>query len=935
MTIFINSMIIGYQGIPGSYSEEVITKHLGSNYETDPMSDFENVFQKVSDNKIDYAMIPIENSLGGSLHINYDLLLKYDLKIIAEYNLPINHCLLIHPESNFEDIKYITSHPQALVQCTEFIEKNNLQSQDFFDTAGSAKFINDNHKKNIAAIASKRAAEIYGLKIVAENIQNKSINYTRFLLLSKGDKTIVNNYVATKTSIAFSLDNSPGALANALSLFSDNKIDLTKIESRPNRLVNNKNLPFQYLFYLDFIGNENLANCKEVLNTLKNSSTYFNILGSYPSISESKEAKKKLKIGIIGFGRFGRFLGKELSKQHWIWAYSRSDYSDISEEYGTCFVKSLEDFCSLNLDVVIIATSISSFEDVIKQFSSKFFDNKLVIDVLSVKNYPKNILLSLDSNCDLLCTHPMFGPDSAKDSWKDLPFVYEKVRISNLDRCNVMIDFFANKECKILEMSSDEHDKLAANSQFITHLTGRILNELHIETTPINTLGFNYLLEIMDNTCNDSLDLFQGLYQNNPKSIEILDQFEKAIKTVKQRLIENQNFKNNNFKLISESGTSELQRRINALKSSGQIIYDYSIGEPDFKVYPNISDTISNTLSKSKIGYTNTEGLFDLRFEIAKYLHNSKGLSYEPSEILCSNGSKQAIYQTLLYLCDSNSQVIIPTPYWTSYPKMVELVGAKPVFLKTSIENSYDINVNQLAKLVNSNTRALILCNPSNPTGIIYNLATLEQIADLVLEHKFYVISDEVYEMIDYYKGHISFAKLSKMKEYTFTINGFSKGFAMTGYRLGYVAGPREHIKNMTSIQSQITSCSSLLSQRCGIDALNHYTHYQKCVEELKSIAEYIYNGLLKIPNIKVCMPMGAIYIFIDVSFYLEKFNLTDIQFCTKLLERESVAIAPGSIFGDSNSIRVCYGVDKKKANKLIESLNNFLNYQNHIDLVF
>lgn len=930
-------MIIGYQGIPGSYSEEVIIKYLGSNYETDPMSDFENVFQKVNTNNVDYAMIPIENSLGGSLHINYDLLLKYDLKIIAEYNLPINHCLLVHPDSSFNEIEYITSHPQALVQCTEFIENNNFKSQDFFDTAGSARFIRDNCKKNIAAIASKRSAEIYNLKILAENIQNKSINYTRFLLLSKGDKTIVNNYIANKTSIAFSLDNSPGALANALSLFSDNKIDLTKIESRPNRLVNNKNLPFQYLFYLDFIGNENIPNCNQVLNKLKKNSIYFNILGSYPCISESKDGDKKLKIGIIGFGRFGRFLAKELSKQHWIWAYSRSDYSDISEEYGTCFVKSKDDFISLNLDVIIISTSISSFESIMESFPSSFFNNKLVVDVLSVKTFPKKILLKLNSNCDLLCTHPMFGPDSAKNSWKDLPFVYEKVRISNIDRCNIILDFFKNKECKVLELNVDEHDKLAANSQFITHLTGRILNELNIESTPINTKGFDHLLEIMDNTCNDSLDLFQGLYQNNSKSIEILDKFENAIKTIKDKLTggDNLNLKQNNFKIIKESGTSELQRKINKLKSTGQKIYDYSIGEPDFDVYPNIVNTINNTLSTTRIGYTNTEGLLDLRFEIAKYLHNSKGLSYEPNEILCSNGCKQAIYQTLLYLCDKNAEVIIPTPYWTSYPKMVELVGAKPVFLKTSMDSNYDININNLEKLINSNTKVLILCNPSNPTGVIYNLATLEQIAKIVLKYNIFVISDEVYEMIDYYKGHISFAKIDKMKDYTFTINGFSKGFGMTGYRLGYVAAPKEHIKNMISIQSQITSCSSLLSQKCGIDALNHFTHYQSCVEELRLIAEYIYNQLIKIPNLKVCMPMGAIYIFVDISYYLEKYNYNDYQFCTKLLESESVAVVPGSIFGDSNSIRICYGIDKRKANKLIDSLNNFLGNTNNLNLIF
>ena len=919
-------MIIGYQGIPGSYSEEVIIKYFGKKYETNPLSDFENVFLEVSNNKINYAMIPIENSLGGSLHINYDLLLKYNLKIIGEFNLPINHCLLCHPNSDIDKIEYITSHPQALIQCTEYIQNNNLKEQDFFDTAGAAKFIIDNEKKNIAAIASKRAAEIYGLKVLKENIQNKSINYTRFLLLSTGDNTIVNNFVSTKTSIAFSLDNNPGSLALALSIFSQKNINLTKIESRPNRLVNNKKLPYQYLFYLDFIGNYTQVNCKEALDKLQEITTYFNILGSYPSIIENKNTEKKIKIGIIGFGRFGQFLAKHLSKEHWIWAYSRTDYSDISENLGTTFVSNIDQFISLDLDCIIIATSISSFEAVINKFPIEFFNNKLIMDVLSVKSYPKEILLGLKSNCDILCTHPMFGPDSAKDSWKNLPFVFEKVRLNqHYDKAEKIINFFRNKECKIVEITSEEHDKMAANTQFITHLTGRILNEIKIESTPINTKGFNYLLDIMDNTCNDSLDLFQGLYKNNSQSIEILDKFENAIQSIKNNLLNNQPNINKKLKIISESGTSELQRKITCLKSSGRKIYDYSIGEPDFEPFSEIKTTINNTLNSSRIKYTNVEGMFDLRFEIAKYLHDCKGLNYETNEVLCCNGSKQAIYQSLLYLCDNTSEIIIPTPFWTSYPKMVELVGAKSVFLKTHMENNYEININELEQIITPNTRALILCNPSNPTGTIYSLKTLEKIAELVLKYKFYVISDEVYEMIDYYKSHVSFAKIEGMKEYTFTINGFSKGFSMTGYRLGFVAGPKEHIKNLISIQSQITSCSSFISQKCGIDALNHKSSYLPIINELKCIAEYLHNSLMNIPNLKLSMPMGAFYIFIDISYYLKKLNLTDLEFCKILLERENIAITPGSIFGDSNCVRICYGIDKKKAKRLIDSLNIFL----------
>lgn len=922
-------MKIGYQGISGCYSEEVIIKLIGDNYKTEALSDFESVFLKVSNGDIEYAIIPIENSLGGSLHINYDLLIKYDLKIIAEYNFPINHCLLCYPDNNLEDIKYVTSHPQALLQCTEYIENNKLIQQDFFDTAGAAKFIKDNCKKNIAAIASKRSAEIYGLKILDENIQNRSSNYTRFLLLSKGIKTIVNNYIPNKTSIAFSLNNDPGALATALSIFSNNNINLTKIESRPNNTNNkpnntNNTAPYQYLFYLDFIGNQHQSNCREALTKLKNESIFFDILGSYPSINENKETEKKLKIGIVGFGRFGKFLSKELSNEHWIWAHSRTDYTDIASDYGACFVKEFNDFIELNLDCLIISTSISSFDSVVNKFPKKFLDNKLLVDVLSVKSFPKNIMLNIDSECDILCTHPMFGPDSANNGWTNLPFVYEKVRITDEKRCDKLIKFFKNMDCKILEMTAEEHDEYSANSQFITHLTGRLLNELNIQTTPINTQGFDYLLNIMDNTCNDSMDLFQGLYSNNPKSIEILNMFEEAIIKIKNILQGSNN--NTNFKIISESGTSKLQRKMVLLKSENKEILDFSIGEPDFSPFKNMKNVVSDIVNKEKIGYTCVEGTYDLRNEITKYLDNYKSTSYSVENILCCNGAKQAIYQTLLYLCDHNTEVIIPTPFWTSYPKMVELVGAKPVFIETDIEKNFSIDVNRLEEKITPKTKVLILCNPSNPSGTIYTLETLEKIAVIVQKYGIFVISDEIYEMIDFYKSHFSFAKIKDMKKFTFTINGFSKGFAMSGFRLGYVAGPAEHIKNMIALQSQITSCPSYVSQKCGQEALSYVDEYYENIDRIKNVGEYLYNSLIKIPNIKCAMPMGGITIFPDISYYLNFMSCTVEDFCEKLLDHYHIAISPGTIFGNPMCIRISFGINMAKAEEFIKRFNLFLN---------
>ncbi|VVU94284.1 Aminotransferase class I and II [seawater metagenome] len=921
-------MKIGYQGIPGSYSEQALQEYLGDSYEFTPIKDFETVFDKITNYEIDMALIPIENSIGGSLHVNYDLLIKHNFFIVGEYNLPINHCLIANHGENLEDIKFITSHPQALIQCNQFIEKNNLKSQDFFDTAGSVKFINENKAKNVAAIASKEAAKIYNMKILQENIQDTNINYTRFILLSKTKQIKeLDKFIKNKISIAFALKDNPGALANALTLFSSRSINISKIESRPNKTANSINIPYQYLFYLDIDGNMINKECEQAVKELENKSVYFRMLGNYASLNPHDKPNEKLIIGIIGFGRFGQFLAKYLNKQHYVIATSQSNHQDKAEELGVKFYKKMDDFIEQKMDVVILSMSILSFKDVIEAIPKQFFSNKLVVDVLSVKSYPKNILTNLNLQADILCTHPMFGPDSAKFSWKDLPFVYDKVKINDENRFNMFIDFFKSQGCKMINMTCEEHDNYSANSQFITHLTGRILEKVNIKSTPINTRGFNYLLEIMGDTCNDSFELFKGLYDNNVHSIATLDSFKGAIDTTIRDLnnLCNQNEVRKSIKMISNNNITTYADKLK--ENMNNNLLNLTIGEPDFQPIDIVKEEIINASKSGNYGYTKVEGKEQLLLQICEYLKEKKDITYTPDEIICSNGCKQSIFQILFYLCNEGDEVIVPTPAWSSYINTIKLIGATPIIIETKVEDNYQIDIDILKKSINSNTKAIILCNPHNPTGNIINKEHLEEIAKVIKETKIYVISDEIYELLDFYQGHISFASLEGMKDFTFTVNGISKGFALPGLRLGYTAGPKKHISKLKLIQGCITTCPSIISQETAIVALKNYKKYDHVIKEVEKVSNYLFNKIIKLPGFKCNYPLGGLYIFPDISYYFNKEIdghkiLNSSDFCEYLLKVHDVGASPGDIFNAPRNIRICFGSNMKIAEQLIYRLS-------------
>lgn len=251
----------------------------------------------------------------------------------------------------------------------------------------------------------------------------------------------------------------------------------------------------------------------------------------------------KLKIAIVGFGNYGQFLAKAFVRQgHSVLAYSRSDYHSIAVSLGVAFFSDPNDLCEQHPDVMLICTSILSTESVLSALPlQRLRRNTLFVDVLSVKEFPKNIFLQvLPNHFDILCTHPMFGPESGKDGWRNLPFVFDKVRVGDEDsrvaRAETFLDIFKKEGCTMVEMTCAEHDLHAAGSQFITHTTGRILEKLHLESTPINTKGYETLLKLVENTASDSFDLYYGLFMYNKNAMEQLERLDMAFESLKKEL---------------------------------------------------------------------------------------------------------------------------------------------------------------------------------------------------------------------------------------------------------------------------------------------------------------------------------------------------------------------------------------------------------------
>ena len=389
----------------------------------------------------------------------------------------------------------------------------------------------------------------------------------------------------------------------------------------------------------------------------------------------------------------------------------------------------------------------------------------------------------------------------------------------------------------------------------------------------------------------------------------------------------------NKAKGINPSITLEIAAKAKALKDSGVNVISFSAGEPDFNTPNNIINAAIIAMKDGKTKYTPTSGVLELRKAICTKFKNDNDLLYEPNQIVVSTGAKQSLANAFLAILNKGDEVIIPIPYWVSYPELIKLADGVPIFINNLKENDYKYKIEDLRKVVTSKTKAILLNSPNNPTGSIYSKEELIEIAEFAKENDLIIISDEIYEKLIYDDNkHISIASISKdAYKRTIVINGLSKSYAMTGWRVGYSASSEEIAKLMSSIQSHVTSNINSISQYAAIEALTgSQDSLNNMVEEFKDRRNYMVDRLNKIKGISYIMPKGAFYIMINIGNYFGKAvsdNIinSSLEFSRSLLEEEKVAVIPGIAFGLDDYIRVSYATSKEAIEEGLNRLEKYL----------
>ncbi len=386
------------------------------------------------------------------------------------------------------------------------------------------------------------------------------------------------------------------------------------------------------------------------------------------------------------------------------------------------------------------------------------------------------------------------------------------------------------------------------------------------------------------------------------------------------------------LKNITPSYTIGISSKVNEMKSKGMDIVNLSIGEPDFFTPDKAKEEAIHAIHENKTKYDLVPGLKDLRGSIIEKLKVENRVSYDIDEIVVSSGAKHAITNTLMALLNPGEEVLIPKPYWVSYPEMIKLVGGIPVFIDTQKNRGFKVTKDEIEQNITSKTKMIFICNPSNPTGSIYSETELREIVNVCIKHNIYILADEIYEKICYKDTFTSIASLSKeAKDITVTINGFSKSAAMTGLRLGYSASNKAIAKAISTIQGHLVSHPSTIAQWAAYGALTH------CKEDINAMVT-IYKEkrnlavdlLSDIKEVSFIEPEGAFYIFIDVSKLKNKIDYTDsfsVAFCNDLLEQNKVAVVPGIAFGMDDFLRISYACSKEEIIEGINRMKNFINY--------
>jgi len=377
---------------------------------------------------------------------------------------------------------------------------------------------------------------------------------------------------------------------------------------------------------------------------------------------------------------------------------------------------------------------------------------------------------------------------------------------------------------------------------------------------------------------------------------------------------------------IQESATLAMAAKAREFKNRGIDVINLSLGEPDFKTPQHICEAAKKAIDEGKyFAYPPVAGYQDLREAIAAKYQKENNVPYKAENIVVSNGAKQSIANTMLALLNKGDEVIVFSPYWVSYDALVRLTEATPVLVKGTLENDFKVTASQLEKAITPKTRALIFSSPCNPTGSVFTRKELESIAQVVLKHEnLLVIADEIYEHINFMGDQVSIASLPGMFDRTITVNGFAKGFAMTGWRVGYIAAPKWIADGCNKVQGQLTSANCSISQRGALAAITgDLKPTDSMVKEYHHRRDVVYNLLKEIPGVKANYPQGAFYFFPDVSYYFGKSDGTKAvmnsdDFCMYMLEKAHVSLVPGEAFGDEKCVRISYAAAEKD---LVEAL--------------
>ncbi len=385
---------------------------------------------------------------------------------------------------------------------------------------------------------------------------------------------------------------------------------------------------------------------------------------------------------------------------------------------------------------------------------------------------------------------------------------------------------------------------------------------------------------------------------------------------------------------IRPSATLAITAKIKTLCSQGIDVIGFGAGEPDFDTPEYIKNAAISSIKNGFTKYTPASGTLELKNAICDKFKNDNGLDYTPEQVIVSCGAKHSLYNLIQVMCNPDDEVIIPIPYWVSYPDMAKLAGAKPVFIQGVEKNAFKIVPDELENAITEKTKILIINSPSNPCGTLYSKEELIEIADIACKHDIYVISDEIYEEI-IYDGlqHISIAFLnSDIKERTIVVNGVSKTYSMTGWRIGYAAGDADIIKAAGKLQSQSTSNPTSISQKAALTAIQEKTNdVVKMVSEFSKRRDYIVERLNDMDNVSCQKPKGAFYVFPNISAYYGKEHdgnriSTDIDLCNFLLDTAKVGVIPGSAFGSPNHIRMSYATSMENIKEGMNRMESALN---------